>query len=287
MNLTYLGTAAAEGWPAVFCNCPCCRQARALGGKNIRTRSQALVNEDLLLDLPCDTYLHSLRHGVDLSAVRWLLVTHSHTDHFYPAELVLRGSCYAHHMTAPELDIYCNEAVRDYFYTAAGHELEESVAKKLHFHIVRPFVPFCAGGYRIIPLPARHMTTEQALIYLIEQGGASLLYAHDTGRFLPEVYDFLASRGKPLTAASLDCTSGQLENGEQDDHMGLPDAAAVKQRLLELGIADGQTMFFVNHFSHNGGLLHDELCRRAGVFGMRPSFDGMQVRISSDTERPL
>ncbi len=52
MKLTYLGTAAAEGWPAVFCNCPCCRQARVLGGKDIRTRSQALVNEDLLLDLP-------------------------------------------------------------------------------------------------------------------------------------------------------------------------------------------------------------------------------------------
>ncbi len=38
MKLTYLGTAAAEGWPAVFCNCPCCRQARVLGGKDIRTR---------------------------------------------------------------------------------------------------------------------------------------------------------------------------------------------------------------------------------------------------------
>ena len=50
MKLTYLGTAAAEGWPAVFCNCENCKEAARLGGRNIRTRSQALVNDDLLLD---------------------------------------------------------------------------------------------------------------------------------------------------------------------------------------------------------------------------------------------
>ena len=51
MKLTYLGTAAAEGWPAAFCNCDGCRAARRLGGRNIRTRSQALVDDALLLDL--------------------------------------------------------------------------------------------------------------------------------------------------------------------------------------------------------------------------------------------
>lgn len=39
---------------------------------------------------------------------------------------------------------------------------------------------------------AKHMDTEQALFYLIEREGRSLLYAHDTGRFYPEVYEFLA-----------------------------------------------------------------------------------------------
>ena len=69
--------------------------------------------------------------------------------------------------------------------------------------------------------------------------------------------------------------------------MGLPDATAVKQRLLEVGIANEATQFYVNHFSHNGGLLHDELCRRAGAVGMCPSYDGMQVQISSDRECSL
>ena len=51
MQFQYLGTAAAEGWPAVFCRCKYCLEAQRLGGKNIRTRSQAIVNDDLLLDL--------------------------------------------------------------------------------------------------------------------------------------------------------------------------------------------------------------------------------------------
>ena len=57
MHFQYLGTAAAEGWPAVFCNCPLCKRAALLGGRNIRTRSQALINKDLLIDLPPDAGL--------------------------------------------------------------------------------------------------------------------------------------------------------------------------------------------------------------------------------------
>ena len=87
MKLTYLGTAAAEGFPAVFCNCAYCNEARTLGGKNIRTRSQALINEDLLIDLPADTYFHFLQNGIRGDQIAYLLVTHAHSDHFYPAEL--------------------------------------------------------------------------------------------------------------------------------------------------------------------------------------------------------
>ena len=76
MKITYYGTAAGEAWPGVFCQCHVCQEARRLGGKNIRTRSQALIDGALLLDLPPDNYLHSLCCGLDLSKVRTLLITH-------------------------------------------------------------------------------------------------------------------------------------------------------------------------------------------------------------------
>ena len=47
MNLTYLGTAAAEGWPGIFCRCEFCERAKRLGGRDIRTRSQALLDDAL------------------------------------------------------------------------------------------------------------------------------------------------------------------------------------------------------------------------------------------------
>lgn len=33
MEIQYLGTAAAEGLPALFCDCETCRKARNIGGE--------------------------------------------------------------------------------------------------------------------------------------------------------------------------------------------------------------------------------------------------------------
>ena len=72
MKLQYLGTAAAEGWPALFCDCESCRRARIVGGRNIRTRSQAMLDDRLLIDMPPDTYHHLLTNNIDISILLWL-----------------------------------------------------------------------------------------------------------------------------------------------------------------------------------------------------------------------
>ena len=56
MKLKYLGTAAAEGIPVLFCDCDVCKKSMQLGGRNIRTRSQAIIDNTLLIDFPPDTY---------------------------------------------------------------------------------------------------------------------------------------------------------------------------------------------------------------------------------------
>ena len=66
MKVQLLGTSAAEGWPGLFCNCRACEEARRLGGKNIRSRSSALIDGVLKIDLPPDTLYHVFRHGLDL-----------------------------------------------------------------------------------------------------------------------------------------------------------------------------------------------------------------------------
>ena len=77
MKLQYLGTAAAECWPAIFCECPACLEAARRGGRNIRHRSGAIVNDRVLIDLSADLYAMKLRLGLNLSRVRHVLITHA------------------------------------------------------------------------------------------------------------------------------------------------------------------------------------------------------------------
>jgi phosphoribosyl 1,2-cyclic phosphodiesterase len=56
MKLTFLGTSAANAYPEAFCNCENCQRARLLGGKSLRKRSAALINDDLLIVVLDHTY---------------------------------------------------------------------------------------------------------------------------------------------------------------------------------------------------------------------------------------
>ena len=87
MKIRYFGTAAYEGVPALFCNCETCLKARKNGGKDLRTRSQALVNDDLLIEFNPDTVAHYQKYLFDWAKIGYCLITHSHSDHFYPADL--------------------------------------------------------------------------------------------------------------------------------------------------------------------------------------------------------
>lgn len=62
-------------------------RARKLGGKNIRTRASLGVDEELLIDFSQDTYSHCLYGGLDLTKIRHVQITHSHSDHFCPADI--------------------------------------------------------------------------------------------------------------------------------------------------------------------------------------------------------
>lgn len=272
MKITYYGTAAGEAWPGVFCQCHVCQEARRLGGKNIRTRSQALIDGALLLDLPPDNYLHSLYYGLDLSRVRTLLITHSHSDHFYPEDLEFLQAAYSN-TYKDILQVYGNDAVERGVLRACG----SLGGEKNHymFHLAQANQPFTAGGYTVTPLRATHARVENCLIYHIAKDGKSVLYAHDTGALTEENLDTLSKCPGKLSLVSLDCTSQQHRDGAY--HMGLMDAAEQKDILLARGLADEDTVWVVNHFSHNGGWLHEEMAAQAARFGMITSYDGMTV----------
>lgn len=277
MKIKYLGTAAAEGFPAVFCNCAYCNAARAKGGKNIRTRSQAVIDDDLLIDFPPDTYAHALYHGVRLDGIAHLLITHSHMDHFFPQEFELRGICFAHDMREKDLTVYCNQGVKDRFFAVNGGNVHADVLRGIRFFVPEPFVPFKAGAYTVTALPARHMQSEQSLIYIVEKDGKTILYGNDTGYLYEEVFAYIERQHIRFDLISLDCTLVHNPVPDTGTHMGFDQVERVARRLQEAGAVTDQTVKYVTHFSHNGNPLQAQMEEDAAKIGFRAAFDGEEI----------
>lgn len=278
MKLTYLGTAAAEGMPAVFCNCDYCRRARVLGGKDIRTRSQAMIDDVILIDLPADTYHHFLINGIEGDRIQYLLITHPHGDHLYPEELNMRRSPFAHGMRVPALDVYCAED------SAEKIRAVEDI-RRVRLHTLKPFDTVLLGDYEVTALPARHMEGKGEPLFYIVKRDATILYAHDTGYFFDEVFDYIEKKRIIFDLVSMDCTNVDIPISDHGGHMGLPNIARVLARLREMGAIREDTKTVINHFSHNAAPFYDELSQRAAKDGMLVSYDGMTVTVGEDAEK--
>ena len=275
MKILYLGTAAAEGLPAPFCTCAICENARARRGREVRSRSQMLIDDEVLIDFPPDTYYHALTHNLRLGSVHTLLVTHDHMDHWFPAGLINRHSAYQQGARGV-LHVYGNEAVGRSFAAHFSSELYKAqpLDSFVQFHIIHGGDRVCRCGWEITAVPADHDKLQECLIYICKKDGKCLLYAHGTGICLSdEAWSLLAAERYDLV--SVDATMG-LEHCPYN-HMGLPDVERFFAKLGEMGCTDKHTLCICSHFSHNGGLTHADLILHACP--RIPAYDGMEVEI--------
>jgi phosphoribosyl 1,2-cyclic phosphate phosphodiesterase len=273
MEMILLGTSAAEGWPAPFCVCNACEEARKLGGKNVRTRSGALIDDDLKIDFGPDTVTQLQRCGRNLAKLRTILFTHQHTDHFTPAELEWASRPFTLTPPAP-IELWGNSAVM----AGIAHAFRDS-QNRLAAFVLREFKPgdhfTTAAGDEVDALPADHVAG--ASVLRIRRGGKTIFYGHDSGFYPPPTIEAL-SDNTPLDIALFDCTSG----GATTQNRGHMDAGGVIQTVADLrrrgAIAD-HTRVIATHFSHNGGLLHEQLAERFKRDGVEVAFDGMVVTV--------
>lgn len=287
MKIHYWGTAAAEGIPGMFCACEVCKTARQEKGRHIRTRSQCLLDDELLIDFGPDTYAHSLRYGFSLSSIENVLITHTHEDHFYPQDLLNRREFYCYDTDSPTLKIYGSAAT-----VKAGSDVIEAhrpsgiEQKRLSFCCLTPFEPKKVGSFTVTALPSQH-GTEQPFIYLIEKEGKTVLYMHDSGYFKDEVLSYLVKAGVKIDLVSLDCTHADSDvylSHEGDyvhiRHMGIVDNARIRDALVENKLVYDDTLYVCNHFSHNGhNVSYDEFKKVAEKHGFIPSYDGMELAL--------
>ncbi|NSW55584.1 MAG: hypothetical protein HPY44_06190 [Armatimonadetes bacterium] len=275
MDLTFLGSAAAEAWPALFCTCESCEGARKLGGRNIRRRTSYRLGEHTHIDWGPDTCAACLALGLDMASVTDLIVTHNHSDHFTPHELYFRRPGYS---LVPEdrvLSVYGPAGVGE----VLGEKFDDPAVFRLGFSELAPFVetpvnPDCS----VTALPATHgVNIGGAFTYILRtlDSGRTVLIGHDTGWYDQEVWDFLA--GKSLDAVIMDTTYGF--RAERRHHLGCPDVVEVKQVLQESGALAPDCRFIANHFSHNGLWLYDQLVEYFAPHGIEVGYDGMIVTL--------
>ena len=276
MKITYLGTGASEAIPSLFCQCKVCETARKNKGKEIRARSGAVINDNLLIDVPPDILLSSLRADISLTDIKDIIFTHSHEDHCDTFELSRRKlDVYAHRIDGYTTHVYGNHAVE------ARVNIPADITT-LDFTYVEPFKTFTvSGGISVTPLLAAHTPSEACYMYLLEQDGKRFLYGHDSGLFPESTMEYL--KDKFVDCISLDCTNVMLtwETG----HMGLPANIKLKDTLIKQRTADDKTVFICHHFSHNGFIPDgryyslDEFEQIAANHGFIVSYDTMVVEV--------
>ncbi len=270
MKIKYLGTAAAEGVPGLFCNCPVCMHARLHKGRNIRTRSQAIVDDTLLIDFPCDTYLHVLRDEINLRDIHELIITHAHGDHLYPADLYNRTPGYS--------DVPRGNVLHIYGMPAAQAKIEpwiEGDSPAFDFTLIEPFKPFYAGKYKVTPLKANHDPKSTPVIYIIEKDGKSLLYGNDTGYFFDETWDYLEKSGIVFDLVSLDSTMGFKES--RNGHMGVSCVREVVARMKDMGLIAPHTKVVAQHFTHNANGTYEDFRKFYDNLGIITAYDSLEI----------
>lgn len=272
MRIKYLGTAASEGFPALFCNCEYCTRARELGGRNIRTRSQALIDDSLLVDFGPDTYMHALQYQMNLTRIQNVLITHCHQDHFYIDDLLTRAVPFGN--VSDVMHVYGNDMLSAlYHHNVVTRGISGDTDKVLNVVEIKEYEEVQVGDYRVIPLIANHNPKEKCFIYIISKDGRNLLYANDTGYFSDEVWEYIAPFHFHLI--SLDCNHIQMPVFH--NHMSIPCCVNVREKLGDMGCIDEKTICVLTHFSHNHGGIQTELEEMTRDMGFVVAYDGLEI----------
>lgn len=282
MQITFLGTSAANAYPEAFCLCENCTRARALGGPSLRKRSAALINDDLLIDLGPDVMSAAQMHGVPLTNVRFCLQTHAHADHLDTSHFLSRSPGYGV-VGAPRLHFYASAGTL----RAAAHRLERECAPhgfrspeseahlNLKIHQIEPLQLFTAGRYRVIAFPASHDPVEEPLLYAVSTEERSLFYSTDTATLSEDIWAAFHNHRCRFDLVILDHTYGPEEPGT--DHLSARQLIAHAGRMREEGLLTEGARIFATHIAHEGNPPHPELATFARMHGYEVAYDGLKV----------
>ena len=275
MEVLFLGTGASEGIPGVFCDCRICQNARKKGGKEKRLRTSVLVDGVMMIDASPDLIPVTHKFNLQLNEMKYLLITHSHSDHLNAEDLASRRWFWAPNPKLETLNVYGNEVPVNMVKAKLKEYRSDHTAT---FQPIQDRVPFKLGEYTITPFAVEHMLDENCFTYLIEKDGKTYFHGTDSGEILESTFEYLKENKIHIDVYAIDCTYTFLTTN-YGGHMNLLQNAKMKDRLIDIGAFDKNSRMIATHIAMAGQATHKELVKEAKKYGIEVSYDGMKVKI--------
>ena len=249
-SLFFLGTGAAD-WT----------QPEKDGA--FRRSASALLGGTLLID--CGPIIRPFDETYPqiLSGVTDVLITHDHDDHLsVPSLLQLAGT--------RRIRVACDGFARAMI---GAHPAIEFVP-------VVPFVPFCMGDYKVIPVTANHDVIQagvrQACHYIIRTpGGKTVFYGLDGAWFLRPSWEEMQRHKFDLMV--LDCTVGDRDDWRIFEHNTIPMLRMLVREIQSQKMLAPGGRIVASHFSRKLHAPHEETARILNAFGVTAAYDGMKL----------
>lgn len=284
MQLTFLGTAAAEGYPNAFCACSNCETARSRGGRNIRRRSSALIDGQFLIDLGPDLQSASASLAIPLTDIRYAAQTHEHIDHLEPGNFFSRSDMVGIPNTVEMEWLATAGALEQASQMFDGFGPGESFADasvQERFNVrhtaIAPYEERQLGPYRVFAVPANHAKTIQPLLYAIERNGRHLFYATDTTTLPTEVWRALRDRGWQFDVVAMDHTFGTEDRSA--GHLNAVEFRRHLDAMREHGLLASDARIYATHLAHHSNPPHDDLVGMVAPHGYDVAWDGLTVEV--------
>ena len=271
MKVQFLGTSASPSMPLPFCQCKVCVDARRIRGKNLRKRSSALINSDMIIDIGPDIMSSSYAHNIDITNVSTCLQTHCHEDHFDPEIIISRHIDYGS-VIFEDLHIVGSKQTLEMMDVIIGRRcgygsiFNNKVQSDLRIKLmpIIPYKQYTIGNYVITGFPANHGSRQEGcLIYSLEYNDKCLFYATDTSVIFDEVWEHLNTAGMKFDLVILDHTYGTGFESKPGDHLAANEFINHVQRIINNNLLKNNGQIFATHLSHEGILEHSELVKYA------------------------
>ena len=274
---TLLGTGACQGIPAPFCTCELCTYARKAMGKERRRRFSMIINGEVLVDFGPDT-MNALRdYCIDEMKIKHLCVSHSHSDHFQPLDLLWRAK-----MPTLPLNFISNCAVKksyDNLYQIENAKYGNDVNDCVTWIEAVPGREIVAGDYRILPVHATHMLgRECAINYMITApDGKKILVLCDTGWWEDESFNFVKGAMADAAVIELACGINPGEALKRHYHLGSEAALEFIAKLKSENSLKPDAKCVTAHISHVPQITQSGYEEYFAGLEISAGYDGMTI----------